>query len=124
MSGGATIHAHTEKSSTYLKGFIRALKSATIPSKAKKDITADYWNKWAFVAWERALVENDPGIRDEWLQAADHCLANIDRPSPLSQKLWPRDVARTVLFLASDDAAGITGAALEVYGGTHLTIQA
>jgi NAD(P)-dependent dehydrogenase (short-subunit alcohol dehydrogenase family) len=50
--------------------------------------------------------------------------ANVDRSSPLSQKLWPRDVARTVLFLASDDAAGITGAALEVYGGTHLTIQA
>ena len=49
--------------------------------------------------------------------------ADIDRSSPLSQKLWPRDVARTVLFLASDDAAGITGAALEVYGGTHLTIQ-
>ena len=50
--------------------------------------------------------------------------AEVDRSSPLSQKLWPRDVARTVLFLASDDAAGITGAALEVYGGTHLTIQA
>ncbi len=49
--------------------------------------------------------------------------AEVDRSSPLSQKLWPRDVARTVLFLASDDAAGITGAALEVYGGTHLTIQ-
>ena len=49
--------------------------------------------------------------------------ADVDRSSPLSQKLWPRDVARTVLFLASDDAAGITGAALEVYGGTHLTIQ-
>jgi hypothetical protein len=28
-----------------------------------------------------------------------------------------------VLFLASDEAAGITGAALEVYGGTHLVIQ-
>lgn len=49
--------------------------------------------------------------------------AAVDRSSPLSQKLWPSDVARTVLFLASDDAAGITGAALEVYGGTHLTIQ-
>ncbi len=49
--------------------------------------------------------------------------ADVDRSLPLSQKLWPRDVARTVLFLASDDAAGITGAALEVYGGTHLTIQ-
>jgi 2-hydroxycyclohexanecarboxyl-CoA dehydrogenase len=46
-----------------------------------------------------------------------------DRRSPLAEKLWPRDVARTILFLASDDAAGITGAALEVLGGTHLTIQ-
>jgi NAD(P)-dependent dehydrogenase (short-subunit alcohol dehydrogenase family) len=49
--------------------------------------------------------------------------ATIDRSSPLAQKLWPRDVAKTVLFLASDDAAAITGAALEVYGGTHLVIQ-
>jgi 2-hydroxycyclohexanecarboxyl-CoA dehydrogenase len=41
---------------------------------------------------------------------------------PLAEKLWPRDVARAVLFLASDDAAAITGAVLEVFGGTHLTI--
>ena len=46
-----------------------------------------------------------------------------NRRSPLAEKLWPRDVARTILFLASDDAAGITGAALEVLGGTHLTIH-
>ena len=46
-----------------------------------------------------------------------------DRAAPLAEKLWPRDVARTVLFLASDDAAAITGAALEVLGGTHLAIQ-
>jgi len=45
-----------------------------------------------------------------------------ERASPLAEKLWPRDVARTVLFLASDDAAAITGAALEVYGGTHVVI--
>ena len=46
-----------------------------------------------------------------------------NRREPLAEKLWPRDVARTILFLASDDAAGITGAALEVLGGTHLTIH-
>ena len=45
------------------------------------------------------------------------------RAAPLAEKLWPRDVAKAVIFLASDDAAGITGAALEVYGGTHLAIQ-
>ena len=42
---------------------------------------------------------------------------------PLAEKLWPRDVARAVLFLASDEAAGITGTAHEVFGGTHLVIQ-
>ena len=46
-----------------------------------------------------------------------------NRGAPLAEKLWPRDVARTILFLASDDAAAITGATLEVFGGTHLTIQ-
>ena len=46
-----------------------------------------------------------------------------DRAEPLAEKLWPRDVARTVLFLASDDAAAITGAALEVFGGTHIAIR-
>jgi 2-hydroxycyclohexanecarboxyl-CoA dehydrogenase len=46
-----------------------------------------------------------------------------ERRAPLAEKLWPRDVARTILFLASDDAAAITGATLEVLGGTHLTIQ-
>jgi NAD(P)-dependent dehydrogenase (short-subunit alcohol dehydrogenase family) len=42
---------------------------------------------------------------------------------PLAEKLWPRDVAKAVLFLASDDAAGITGSALEIFGGTDLVIQ-
>jgi NAD(P)-dependent dehydrogenase (short-subunit alcohol dehydrogenase family) len=46
-----------------------------------------------------------------------------DRREPLAEKLWPRDVARTILFLASEDAAPITGATLEVLGGTRLTIQ-
>ena len=45
-----------------------------------------------------------------------------DRESPLAEKLWPRDVAKTVLFLASDDAAAITGATIEIFGGTHLVI--
>ena len=49
--------------------------------------------------------------------------ARPNRPRPSPEKLWPSDVARTVLFLASDDAAGITGASLEVYGGTHVVIQ-
>ena len=46
-----------------------------------------------------------------------------ERKAPLAEKLWPRDVAKTVLFLASDDAAAITGATLEIFGGTHVTIK-
>jgi NAD(P)-dependent dehydrogenase (short-subunit alcohol dehydrogenase family) len=45
------------------------------------------------------------------------------RTAPLAEKLRPEDVASTVLWLASDDASGVTGAAIEVYGGTHLRIQ-
>ena len=45
-----------------------------------------------------------------------------EHAKPLAEKLWPRDVAHAVLFLASDDAAAITGTALEVFGGTHLVI--
>jgi NAD(P)-dependent dehydrogenase (short-subunit alcohol dehydrogenase family) len=46
-----------------------------------------------------------------------------ERSAPLSEKLLPRDIARAVLFLASDDAAAITGVNLEIFGGTHLTIN-
>jgi hypothetical protein len=81
MSSTPIASAHTEKSSSFLKGFISMLQRATIPTKAKEDISADYWNKWAFVAWERAMAENDTDVRDKWLQAADRCLSNIDRPS-------------------------------------------
>jgi NAD(P)-dependent dehydrogenase (short-subunit alcohol dehydrogenase family) len=45
------------------------------------------------------------------------------RKKPLAEKLDPSDISRVVLFLASDDAAGITGSAIEIYGGTRLTIQ-
>jgi len=45
------------------------------------------------------------------------------RAAPLAEKLRPEDVASAVLWLASDDGAGITGAAIEIYGGTQLRIQ-
>ena len=45
------------------------------------------------------------------------------RSSPLSEKLRPRDVAAAVLWLCSEDASPITGAAIEIFGGTQLRIQ-
>ena len=48
---------------------------------------------------------------------------SLPRKAPLAEKLRPRDVASAVLWLASDEAAGITGSSIEIYGGTHVTIQ-
>lgn len=45
------------------------------------------------------------------------------RDEPLAEKLRPQDVASAVLWLCSDDAAGITGSSIEIYGGTRVTIQ-
>jgi 3-oxoacyl-[acyl-carrier protein] reductase len=43
--------------------------------------------------------------------------------APLSEKLNAEDVAASVLFLASPAAAPITGAVLDVWGGTHVAIE-
>jgi 2-hydroxycyclohexanecarboxyl-CoA dehydrogenase len=45
------------------------------------------------------------------------------RTAPLKEKLRPQDVASAVLWLASEEASGITGASIEIYGGTHVRIQ-
>jgi NAD(P)-dependent dehydrogenase (short-subunit alcohol dehydrogenase family) len=43
------------------------------------------------------------------------------RATPLGRLLDPEDIARTVLFVVSDDAAAITGSMLTVDGGAALT---
>ncbi len=45
------------------------------------------------------------------------------RAAPLSEKLRPQDVASTILWLCSEEASGITGAAIEIYGGTQMRIE-
>jgi NAD(P)-dependent dehydrogenase (short-subunit alcohol dehydrogenase family) len=58
-------------------------------------------------------------IMDGWSQGAIDALENeelVKRP-PLGRAGVPEDVAGPVLFLASDDAAYITGALLDVDGG-------
>jgi NAD(P)-dependent dehydrogenase (short-subunit alcohol dehydrogenase family) len=43
--------------------------------------------------------------------------------APLKEKLNPEDVAGAALFLASPTSAPITGAVLDVWGGTYVAIQ-
>jgi NAD(P)-dependent dehydrogenase (short-subunit alcohol dehydrogenase family) len=60
--------------------------------------------------WEATLRGSTPeAVRDGWI--AD---------TPLGRLEAPEDVARAVAFLASDDAAFITGEALAVNGGAYM----
>ena len=45
------------------------------------------------------------------------------REFPLKEKLSAHDVAEAALFLSSPAAAAISGAVLDVWGGTHLSIK-
>jgi acetoacetyl-CoA reductase len=47
-------------------------------------------------------------------------LAKIVRTIPVGRLGQPEDIARTVLFLASDDAGFITGSTLSINGGQHM----
>jgi NAD(P)-dependent dehydrogenase (short-subunit alcohol dehydrogenase family) len=45
------------------------------------------------------------------------------KAAPLKEKLSAHDVAAATLFLASPAAAAISGAVLDIWGGTHVTIR-
>jgi hypothetical protein len=68
--------SHATRSAAGLDGaaatvreFIARIQEDTIRSEAQDEIVADYWNKLAFVAWERATL--DPvQVDQDWLERA------------------------------------------------------
>ncbi len=60
-------------------------------------------------------VMGETGLIDEFL--GDNSRANIIAGIPMGRLSQPMDIANAALFLASDEAAFITGACLEVDGG-------
>jgi len=86
-----------------VEGFTRALA----PESPAKGITVN------------AIV---PGYADTAMVASvpDEVMQKILDLVPLSRLADPREVARCVLFLASDEAAFITGATLAVNGGMRM----
>ncbi len=62
------------------------------------------------LAWEAELRGVDPAtVKQMWIDA-----------TPLARLESPEDVANVVAFLASDDAAFLTGEAISVNGGAHM----
>jgi NAD(P)-dependent dehydrogenase (short-subunit alcohol dehydrogenase family) len=62
------------------------------------------------LAWEAELRGIEPdAVRELWI-----------RDTPLARLETPEDVAKVVAFLASDDAAFITGEAISVNGGAYM----
>jgi hypothetical protein len=49
-----------------------------LPAHAKDDMVTDYWNKWAFITWERAMVEEVPAEQTEWLGFVERYLRLIN----------------------------------------------
>jgi NAD(P)-dependent dehydrogenase (short-subunit alcohol dehydrogenase family) len=66
---------------------------------------------------ERELVW-ESGARS---MAVESVLEEYVSKTPLGRIQTPEDVARLVAYLASDDAEFLTGAAIDITGGSHLT---
>src|SRR5262245_4021681 len=65
----------------------------------------------------------DTSMTDEYLASVDDrsaALAGLIRKHPLGRLATPAEVADAIVFLASSEAAFITGVALPVDGGRHL----
>jgi 3-oxoacyl-[acyl-carrier protein] reductase len=103
------------------------------------DLTAYTAAKGGLVAMTRALATElapdrirvnaicpgtvDTPMTDEYLAASaspEDLREQLVRKHPLGRLATADDVAQAALFLASDDAAFITGIALPVDGGRHL----
>lgn len=55
----------------WLSGFVQLIQKSPIPSDARDDMEADYWNKTAFLLWEQATREMRLALRDILLQQAE-----------------------------------------------------
>ena len=65
----------------------------------------------------RGITEEDPGFADATEQRLEDKLAEIAMTIPLGRMATTREIARPLLFLASDDAAYMCGSELIVDGG-------
>lgn len=100
----------------YVLNLLEEIESAQISPKAKADILADYWNRWAFITWERALLEESPQKRGIWLQYVGRYLNMIEQMpnrnlwTPLQMNRIRLELARCVNHVQRYDSRGINSA--------------
>ena len=108
------------------RGAGRILNVASIHGRVgDANVTAQCASKFGVIGLTESLARE---LKPRGVAVNAICPGSVDpgadpkRP-PLERKLLPGDVARLALFLASDEAAAITGASFDIHGGTGTRIE-
>ena len=60
-------------------------------------------------------------VAQKWAQRSEEDRAKILGNIPLGRLAQPEEIAKVVAFLASDDAAYVTGVTIDVNGGSFMS---
>jgi len=110
---GAPLLAHYSASKFAVVGFTQAIAKELAPYRINVNAVCPGFVRTSMqereIAWEAKLqnIEEPEKVREEYI-----------KQTPLGRLCYPEDVAKTVLFLSSENADFITGQAINVTGGT------
>lgn len=114
IPGGPYTAAYTS-SKHGLLGFTRALALEVARDNITVNAICPGWVA-TDLAWDVARTVAAGGRMDY-----DQALASLARQSPQNRLIEPEEVAHVALFLAADEARGITGQGIEIDGGTVMS---
>lgn len=109
---GAPLLAHYSASKFAVVGFTQAIAKELAPYRINVNAVCPGFVKTSMqereIAWEAKLqnIKEPKKVREEYI-----------KQTPLGRLCYPEDVAKTVLFLSSENADFITGQAINVTGG-------
>ena len=109
---GAPLLAHYSASKFAVLGFMQAVAKELAPYGINVNSVCPGFVKTSMqdreVVWEAKLrgIDDPEKVREEYIKM-----------TPLGRLCYPEDVAKVVLFLASEDADFLTGQAINVTGG-------